>query len=305
LATLAMAVCLVAFLAPLIGCRTIRKIGDERQALAARRLSRQGMQAMRRGRWEDAEGLFSQALNLSAADDRAHRGLSEAYWKRGQRQQAIHHLEQAVEMSAGDPRLICRLGEMYLAVDRLADANRQCERALAVERDSADIWLLRGQCLQAEGQDEAALAAYHRALALQPDLVEAKLQAAELYFRHNRYDRLLATLDQIDPSGQPSRLDPTRVHLLRGIAMRNLGRPQLAAKHFHKAAASAPSRAEPHLQLAAIELELGRPESAGHFIQQALQRDPELVRSSGWSDVLLSPGQRVAAESASEPADVR
>jgi tetratricopeptide (TPR) repeat protein len=277
------------------GCRAIGGIGESRQSLDARRLSRQGMQAMHHGKWNDAEQLFSNALAVSDADDRAHRGLAEAYWKRGQRVLAIEHMEKAVKLSAGDPRLVGRLGEMYLQDGRLADAERQSEIALASARDSPEIWVLRGDCLRQRGADEEALAAYHRALALQPDYVDAKLHVAELYLNSNQYDRLLATLDQIDLVGDES-LSPPRVHMLRGIAMRNLNRPDLAAKHFAKAAQSAPTMAEPHLQIAAIALEKGRPRLASESIARAARLDRQLVESSGWMAYLLTPEQLVAQE---------
>ncbi|KAA5544386.1 tetratricopeptide repeat protein [Roseiconus nitratireducens] len=278
-----------------VGCRAISRIGESRQSLAARKLSRQGMQAMHHGQWNSAEKLFSDALAVSDDDDRAHRGLSETLWKRGERELAIEHMEQAVQRSAGDPRLVGRLGEMYLDVGRLEEASRQSQIALETERNTAEIWALRGDCLRESGDPEGAMAAYHRALALQPDYTAAKLQVAELYLANDQYDRLLATLDQIDPSGDDA-VVPTRVHMLRGIAMRNLGRNELAAKHFAKAIQSDPTRAEPHLQVAAIELENNRPAAASEAIARAIELDRALVESSGWSAYLLPGGTRLATE---------
>ncbi|WP_182868438.1 tetratricopeptide repeat protein [Rhodopirellula sp. JC639] len=277
------------------GCRAIQGIGESRQSIAARKLSRQGLQKMRVGKWNDAEQLFAEALALSEKDDRAHRGLAEAYWNRGRRVSAIEHMEKAVALSAGDPRLVGRLGEMYLQEGQLEKAERQSEIALASERGSAEIWTLRGDCLRQKGNEQEALAAYHRALALQPDFIDAKLQVAELYLNSNQYDRIVATLDQLDPTGDESAA-PTRVHMLRGIAMRNLNRPEIAVKHFAKAAESDPQRAEPHLQIAAIELEKGRADLASRSVARALQLDRQLVESSGWSEYLLTPEQLAAQQ---------
>ena len=250
---------------------------------------------MHHGRWTDAEQLFSDALNVSEEDDRAHRGLAEAYWNRDQQQEAIEHMEHAVKLSANDPRLVGRLGEMYLANDRLDDARQQSEIALRSERNSAEIWTLHGDCLKQSGKSEEALAAYHRALALQPDYVDAKLRVAELYLEDFQYDRLLATLDQID-SGGGNAATPARVHMLRGIAMRNLGRPELASRHFNRAATSDPQLAEPYLQIAAIHLENARPDLAGDAVDSAMQRNPTLVNESGWARFLSNPGQWVAED---------
>ena len=43
------------------GCRAIRRFGESRQSIAARRLSGQGFQAMHDGQWEIAETLFTDA----------------------------------------------------------------------------------------------------------------------------------------------------------------------------------------------------------------------------------------------------
>ena len=141
--------CLLAALGGLPGCRAIGRFGDSRQSIAARRLSGQGFQAMHDGQWEIAEKLFSDALDVSKADDRAHWGLAESYWKRGDTELAVAHMEQAVRLSAGDPKFVQRLGRMYLELGRLEDADSHSLWALESTRDSAEAWALRGDCLKA------------------------------------------------------------------------------------------------------------------------------------------------------------
>ena len=190
------------------GCRAIRGIGQQENSIAARRISRQGLQALRDGQWNTAEQLFNDALAQSNADDRAHRGLAESLWQREDRAAAIKHMEQAVRLSGAEPKLIERLGRMYFEVGRVDDAFQQSMIALQANRVSAPVWALRGDCLLQQGQLDDALAAYHRALAIQPDFVQVQLQAAEVYRSQGRYDRLLATLDRL----QESAIDDLRFH---------------------------------------------------------------------------------------------
>ncbi|MEL6105713.1 MAG: tetratricopeptide repeat protein [Planctomycetota bacterium] len=269
------------------GCRAIGRIGESNQALTARKLSRQGVEAMRRGQAGAAERLFGDALEVSDADDRAHRGLAEALWNREEYQQAILHMEKAVALSAGDPRLLGRLGQMYLQVGRIDEAEQQSRLALESERNSAEIWTLEGDCLRTREKSQQALAAYHRALAIQPDLIDVKLRIAELYLLAEKHDRLLATLDGIGAELDDSQI-PGRVHLMRGIAMRHLGRRELAIRHFQQAIERDPAAAEPHLQIAATELESGRTQLAHQSIARALDLDRPLVVSTGWSELLPS-----------------
>ncbi|WP_158222834.1 tetratricopeptide repeat protein [Rhodopirellula sp. MGV] len=286
-----------------LGCRTIRKIGNNGETLGARRLSRSGMEFMRQGQWDQAEHLFQEALALCKTDDRAHRGLSEAYWKRDQKDAAIKHMETAVKLSEQDPRLVVRLGQMYFDVGRLDDAEAQAKIAFAAQRDMADTWVLSGDCLSARHNRDEALAAYHRALALQPDFVDVKMRVAEIYLSDEQYDRVLATLDRAEDESSFASL-PTRVHMLRGIAMKNLGRPELAIKHFAKAKLQSPEMAEPCLQIASIRLSEGDTIAASQEIAEAMQLNEGLVVESGWSKFLLTPEQ-LAAQKADQDRKLR
>lgn len=291
-------VCISVLAAILIapGCRAIGRFGDSRQSIAARRLSGQGFQAMHDGNWEIAEKLFLNALDVSKADDRAHWGLAEAYWKRGDLDQAVTQMEHAVRLSAGDPKLVQRLGRMYLELGRLPEAESHSLWALESKRDSAEAWALRGDCLKASGELDEALAAYHRALALQPDYPDVQLQAAELYLSQRRYDRLLATLDRLqDEVGVDDA--PPQVDLLQGIAMRELGRTEEARRCFARASAKDASDVTPHLQLAELALAQGEVVDARIALETALNLDPESSQESAWMKQLQEQHARIARES--------
>ena len=292
--------CLLAALGGLPGCRAIGRFGDSRQSIAARRLSGQGFQAMHDGQWEIAEKLFSDALEISKTDDRAHWGLAESYWKRGDTELAVAHMEQAVRLSAGDPKLVQRLGRMYLERGRLEDADSHSLWALESTRDSAEAWALRGDCLKAAGEPDDALAAYHRALALQPDYAEVQLQAANIYLAQGRFDRLLATLDclqdDVGVDGAPSEVD-----ILQGIAMRELGRHEEARRCFARASTKDASDVTPHLELAELALEQGQVASARAALETAINLDPESIEETAWMKQLQERHTRVAREASSPP----
>ena len=282
------------------GCRAIRRIGESRQSIAARRLSGQGFQAMHDGRWEIAESQFTDALEISKTDDRAHWGLAEAYWHRDDKDLAVNHMEQAVRLSANDPKFVGRLGEMYLEQGRLAEADQHSQMALSATRDSPEAWRLRGDCLRAAGEDENALAAYHRALALQPDFPDVQLQAAEIYRSQERYDRLLATLDRLQDSVGVDKT-PAQADLLQGVAMRHLGRSEEAKRSFVRAQNKSPGAAAPHLELASLSMEMGDIESAHRSIRVAMALDPSAVQQGQWADLFRQEQQRLALESTSPP----
>jgi Flp pilus assembly protein TadD len=257
------------------GCRAIRQFGDSRQSIAARRLSGQGFQAMHDGRWKVAESLFTDALEISESDDRAHWGLAEAYWNRGDKELAAQQMEQAVRLSAGDPKFVGRLGEMYLELGRLSEADQHSQLALRSRRDSAEAWRLRGDCL---------LGAYHRALALQPDFPDVQIQAADIYRAQDRHDRLLATLDQLEDSVGADKT-PAKADLLQGIALRSLGRGDEAKNRFLRAGMKDPNDATPYMELASLALDEGRVNDANDRIRMALSIDPTLAQAPRWASL--------------------
>ncbi len=248
---------------------------------------------MHAGQWDVAEGLFSDALDLAGTDDRAHWGLAESLWQRGEKQAALKHMEEAVRLSASDPRLMRRLGKMYLNLDRVADADRQSLAALQADRQSAEVWGLRGDCLVKLGDLDGALAAYHQALALQPDFPDVQLEIAELYRQQGRYDRLLATIDRLQDTIGESDVCPSRAHMLRGIALHQLQRYGDAQRCFREAIASDPNDPEPHLHLASLLLEQGDAQAAHGPLQQAIALSPQSP-----SAIALAQQVRGVAESA-------
>ena len=285
--------CLI-LLVPASGCRAIQSFGDSSQSITARGLSGQGFQAMYEGDWATAESLFLNAVELSEGDDRAHWGLAESYWNRGDRELAIQQMQRAVELSAGDPKLVQRLGRMHLELGRIDEADDHSQWALESDRQSAEAWALKGDCLKASEEWDDALAAYHRAFAIQPDFTQVQIKTAEIYLSQFRHDRVLATLDRVqDERGMTE--SPAKVDLLRGIAMRELGRLEDARRCFVRASEKAPSDATPHLQLAELALLQGKRKDAEIAVAHAREREISSVDEENWILQLEQNQSRIAS----------
>ena len=287
------------------GCQSM-SYKQQQKLIDARRHSGMGFQKIHNGSWEDAEELFEQALDKSENDERAHWGLAESYWNRGKTTLSLEHMEQAVRLSAGDPKMIQRLGRMYLDIGRLDDAKSHSLWALESERDSAAAWALYGDCLHAAADSsdpdhpalQPALAAYHRALALQPDYPKVQQTAAEIYLKQQRYDRVLATLDRLhDTLGINAA--SARVDLLRGIALKQEGRTDDAKASFLRAIAKDRNDPAPLIELASLELKEGRVEQARSTLEQAAEIDPKLFSDGILVAEFQKEEQRIANESIS------
>lgn len=293
------------------GCQSMSH-KQQQKLIDARRHSGMGFQKIHNGSWEDAEELFEQALDKSENDERAHWGLAESYWNRGKTILAVEHMEQAVRLSAGDPKMVQRLGRMYLDMGRLEDAKSHSLWALESERDSAEAWALYGDCLHAAAGTadpdhpalQPALAAYHRALALQPDYPKVQQTAAEIYLQQQRYDRVLATLDRLhDTHGIDAA--SARVDLLRGIALKQEGRTDDAKVSFRRAVTKDASDPEPLIELASLELKDSQVEKARSALQQAAEIAPERFKDGILLEEFQKAEQRIANESTGNEARQR
>jgi tetratricopeptide (TPR) repeat protein len=270
------------------GCRAFRcqKVSDETIA-EARQLSLQGMAARQRGRWEQAEALYADAVLKCPRDERARCGYAESLWQRGAQTEAVAHMEEAVRLSGHDPERAVQLGEMYLARGELARAGQQAERAVAANGQLAGAWALRGKVLAAQGSRTDALASFHRALKLQSQYPEVQLALAEIYNQQNRPQRALATLQSLADSFPPDQV-PIDVLIHQGLALRQLGRHADAARSLAQAADRGSPSADLLYELGRTQLSAGDATAARLAIAAALERDPAHIGAQALRDELAT-----------------
>lgn len=272
-ATVVLGLGLVLLVGSLGGCRAIRARTESQPAIAARRLSRQGLEAMHRQRWTNAEELFTDALELNANDDRANWGMAETLWQRGDGDEALEYMERAVRLSGSHPELVVRLGRMQFEQGDYDASWETSQRALRLGRELPETWALRGDCLRQRQRSAEALAAYHRALALRPAYPTVQIEAAELYRQQGRYDRVLATLQRLQETATAEQCPP-RAELLRGIAMQRLGRDDEAAACFDRVIRQNPDDLQTQLLRASLALRQQDWGTAQRATREALRIEP-------------------------------
>ncbi len=275
------------------GCRTLRcKTQSDETIAMTRQLSLQGKDAQQKGQWDKAEAYFGDAVQRSPADERARCGYAESLWERGARELAVVHMVEAVKLSGDDPERLVQLGQMYLAQNNLPAAMRQADRAIAANKHLASAWGLRASVQRASGQQEEALAAYHRALSLQPHYPEAQIAVAEIYNSSARPQRALATLQSLADQYPPGSVPPNVLYR-QGLVHKQLGRNQDAADCLAAAAQIQPS---PDLlvELAHARLLVGDLGSATAANNGALQLEPRHAAALEMRAELAAKQQRFA-----------
>ena len=133
---------------------------------------------------------FGEALRINPRWPETRAGMGEALWKSGLRDEAIWNYREAVRLSPHDPVLRQHLVRAVLDRGWTDDAIREAQAGLAATGSKTPSPRLtgllgaaqarRGEELQAEGQDAAAIAAYRAALGAQPDAIVVRNNLAWL-----------------------------------------------------------------------------------------------------------------------------
>lgn len=291
---------------PVAGCRALRcqQVSDEAIA-SARQLSLQGFDAQQRGRWDLAESLFATAVIKCPTDERARCGYAESLWHRGARAEAVSHMEQAARLSGNDPERLVQLGHMYREQGDLARAAQQADRAITANPQLAQAWALRGEVERASGRPTAALAGFHRALALQPHFPPVQLAVSEIYMAENRPQQALATLQALGNDFPPGQA-PLDLLVRQSSALRNMGRHADAARTLAAAAERGNPSADLLLALAQVQAAIGDVPAARLALDAALAREPQHPACLAFARELgLQPGTLANFESPAPAGEFR
>ena len=257
------------------GCRLPGGKGPVSRSLAAsRQLCQQGVAAIERGQWEQAEQLLSEALDACSEDPDARRHYAEVLWHRGDREAAVAELLEASRVAGEDAILHVRVAQMRLAMGHMDLARQAVQRALDLDPKLSAAWAMRGRVRRAAGQPRLALADYHRALGLDPNDRSIPLEIAQLYRQLDQPQRALAALQSLADTYSPGE-EPQDVLYLEGLAYAALGRHDDAVESFSAALVRGQPSPEILYQLAKAELDAGRPTHAAAAAGQALALDPQ------------------------------
>lgn len=179
---------------------------------------------------------------------------------------AARSFEAALALAPGRASVLTNLGAVRLMQGRPADALAPLEAATAAEPERAEGWLQRGLALDALGRDAPALACFERALALAPDEPEARLRAARLLNRDGRHAQALAHLEQL------LRAHPqhARGWSLQGQTLQSLQQHAQALPAYERALALEPTQAWTWTLLGGLLKDLGRRAEARRAFEQAI-----------------------------------
>lgn len=144
-------------------------------------------------------------------------------------------------------------------------------RPRGTRRDRAESAVEEGKRLSESGDLSAALAEFERAIAINPDLTAAYLEAASLYRDQGRLELAEAR------ARRAAELEPQnfRAQYMHATVLQLMGRRPEAVRTYLRALAIRPDDVDTNLGLGTTYLELEEPAQALPYLQVAVRRAPD------------------------------
>ena len=138
-------------------------------------------------------GELEAAVELDPNNYRYRHGLGLGYSMNGQLEEAEAQLKEAIRINGSDSESYNLLGSIYIESERYAEA---IEALKIVIRDKSYPqpqfpFFNLGLCMQEQGRDEEAIAAYTRVIQLDDDFFRAFVALGELYKKKGDYEKTL------------------------------------------------------------------------------------------------------------------
>ncbi len=224
----------------------------------------------------------------------------------GNRAEGIAALERAVALAPDDPLVLEELAGLYEAAGRHEPLVAVLERLLPARHERGErLGLLHriGQLSERLGREDAALARYEEALALDAAFVPVLQALGKLYTRRAAWDRLVAMhLGEAGAVEDAGRRAAAYARVAE-ICEARLDRPDEAVEHYARALQVAPDYQPAFKALTRLLPALGRHTELVALYEAAITRAPDAERAIAFlfkigalhEDALDAPDQAVAA----------
>ncbi len=198
---------------------------------------------------ENTEFLFRLALNYAKTDKNykviealnktlrikpdhyeARYFLGHAYMKEGSVREGIYALEEAAKSPQPHPMIFKELGQAYLSAGRYEEAGGALEKAAAAHQQDAEIYYQLGRlCFEKLDKKKEAREYLLRALRINPDYREARMQLGLVCVKLSRYKDAIRAFKEVlkkDPGNRPA-------HYHIGFSYAMIEDFDSARRHYH------------------------------------------------------------------------
>lgn len=142
-----------------------------------------------------AEEMFCQSLGLHKDDYRSYDGLGRLSFQARRFEEAVNYFQQALSQGGMSDTIFTNLGIAFWKMGGPKEAEKSLFRSLDINPRRWEAMITLGQIYRQEKQYENGVAILRRALAVNPDLIEARLAISDLFFRLHDIDQLVEECD--------------------------------------------------------------------------------------------------------------
>lgn len=268
------------------------------------RLMRSAREAYGAGRVEETEDCYRQVLARREDHPQALAALGRLYMQQSRFGEAVDVLSRLNARQPGSVETMQMLGRALLQDGQLPAAAQIYEQCARIEPKNPDLWRSLGRIYRSLGDWAAGSDAWQQVLELVPGQVDAGLELAMCCERAGSPMRAEAALQQVLDR------DPDNARALTMLARRCASNdPERALTYWRKLAALDTKALDPLLQIAVLDLRLGRSDDAEAALRAVLAREPdnlkaltllvEIVAKLGVSEAVDLVGRWQAIEPAS------
>ena len=148
--------------------------------------------------WPDhADLLLNEAVRQRPDDLEARRQIAETMWDCGRPQESIAEYKELIQLHPKDARLHQRLAVLSWTVGQQDQAAQAAEQALRLDPTSPEALLVKGRAEVARKEFDNAVATYIRLVRAAPDLIEAKVELAEVHVERGHSRQACALLREV------------------------------------------------------------------------------------------------------------
>ena len=226
------------------------------------------------GRVEEAESAFKAALALDAGNVAANRALATFYLASNRASEAEPYFKK-VAGASDDPAAKLALADYYVMVKRSADALAVLEQLSTAPRTWALARSRVAALLYADGKTADAHRTIDEVVAKQPAYSEARVIRSRFLLAEGKTDQALADAQEA------VKVEPRNVeaHYLLGTIYQAKRDLDAAAKSFGEVLRLNPRATAAQVKLAGIELQRGSLTRATELAEESVRREPRSLEA--------------------------
>ncbi len=222
-------------------------------------------------KWSEAEQEFNRTLQLDPRNSETLAQLADYYVARQQSQKAFARLSAYANTNPNDASGHLLLGALNQTMKNYAAAQRELERAIALDANLVPAYVRLGEVFKAQNRIPEAAIQYEKALSLQPKSSTLMLALGNIYEKQQNWPKAEGCFKKALEANPSSAAAANNLAWLYALESRNL---DVALGLAQKAKSLMPANLEISDTLAWVMFKRNNYAEALRMLQDCVQKDP-------------------------------